>query len=221
MMAKLVESRLTPAGFEVETLTVEQGPRMIIDPNTLAESAQHVINAVRRRLSEQDSSRVAAVIVGAIGDPARNELAAELDVPVIGIGQASILAAANSGRRFGMATSTPLLRDSLNELVRQHNKSGQFTGIRFTRSDPLVLAAAPQQQYEELAAAVRTCVEEDGAEAIIIAGGPLSQTARRLATMGMAEIIEPLPSASELVIAALAHSNPNMGTALTADWYHR
>ncbi|WP_329005668.1 hypothetical protein OHA18_20010 [Kribbella sp. NBC_00709] len=40
-----------------------------------------------------------------------------------------------------------------------------------------------------------------GAEAVIIAGGPLAATARRLAELDPAPIIEPLPGAAALAIA--------------------
>lgn len=203
LMADLARTYLEPASLTVEAITVEEGPAMIVDPSTLAESAAHVVRAVRRRLDRPAGEPVAAVIVAAIGDPGRERLAEELAVPVVGIGQASIFAAAGEGRMFGMATSTPLLADSLCGLVERHGKGDTFTGVRLTRSDPLTLAANPEQQYEELGEAVRACVQEDGAEAVIIAGGPLSHTARRLAGQGFAEIIEPLPSAGKFVINAL------------------
>lgn len=95
---------------------------------------------------------------------------AGLEVPIVGIGQASILAAAIEGRQFGIATSTPLLANSLSGLVRYHGKGETFTGVRLTPSDPLVLAANPEQQYEELGEAVRACVEEDGAQAVVSEG---------------------------------------------------
>lgn len=200
MMVDLAIKYMAPMKMAVEGVTVEYGPSMIVDPATLSESAVHVVGAVRKLLAGPRGERVVAVIIGAIGDPGREELAGLLDVPVVGIGEASILAAARMGRRFGMATSTPLLVDSLLDLVTRHGMAETFTGIRLTVSDPLVLAAAPERQYDELANAVRSCVDEDGAEAVIIAGGPLSQTARQLAALRLVEIVEPVPSASQLVI---------------------
>lgn len=206
MMVEPARSGLAPAGLAVEGITVAHGPSMIVNPEALQESARYVVDAVRRRLAAPRTAPVAAVIVGAIGDPAREQLAAELDVPVVGIGQASIRTAALGDRRFGMATSTPLLVDSLTSLVERHGRSERFTGVRLTASDPVVLAASAEQQYRELAAAVRACVEEDGAEAVIIAGGPLSESARRLTALGLVPIIEPVPSAAALVIHALGRN---------------
>jgi len=206
MMAELAEESLRPQGFDVVGLTAAAGPPMIIDPESLAASAAHVRTAVLDYLAGPDGGTVAAVIVSAIGDPGREALEQELsgqDVAVFGIGQGSILCASRGGRRFGMATSTPLLADSLTALVASHGKSEGFSGVRLTASEPLVLAADPERQYRELAAAVGDSTKLDGAEAVIIAGGPLSETARRLVKTTSADIVQPVPSACALLLERL------------------
>ncbi|MER7011928.1 aspartate/glutamate racemase family protein [Saccharopolyspora sp. NPDC000359] len=203
MMAELAHQHLAPAGLVVEGITVARGPSMIVDPSALADAAGHVVGAVRDHLAGPSGDRVGAVVVGAVGDPGRAELAAVLDVPVVGIGQASVLAAGARGRRFGMVTSTPLLVDSLTELVRAHGSLGNFTGVHLTSTDPLTLAASPEQQRRELAEAARACAV-GGAEAVIVAGGPLSRAARQLAELDLVEIVEPLPSASRMVLDLVA-----------------
>lgn len=194
MMTDLASGLLAGHGLRVLGVSAPAGPAMIVDPAALAEAAGHVHEAVLAELAGPRGAEVAAVVVAAIGDPGRRRLAAELAVPVVGIGQASVLAAARGGRRFGMATSTPLLVDSLTRLVEEHGAAGQFCGVRLTASGPLALAADPERQDRELAEAVEESVA-DGAEAVVIAGGPLSATARRLAAAGIAEIVEPVPSA--------------------------
>jgi Asp/Glu/hydantoin racemase len=204
LMTGIAAGFLEPQGLQVVGLTATQGPAMIIDPVALQDSASHVQAAVHSYLDGPGGSSVVAVIVAAIGDPGRSALASDLDIPVVGIGQGSIAAAVGSGRRFGMATSTPLLAGSLASLVEEHGKSQWFTGVRLTPSEPLVLAADPEQQFQELLGAVVEASRDDGAEAVIIAGGPLSDTAQRLAATGVAEIIQPVPSACSMVLRILA-----------------
>ncbi len=79
----------------------------------------------------------------------------------------------------------------------------QFTGVKLTVSDPQSLAADPERQYRELSDAVQRCAEEDGAEAVIIAGGPLSATARRLAEASSVDIVQPVPSACHVMLEML------------------
>ncbi len=202
-MTALAEQALRPSGLLVRGLTAGTGPSMIVDETALAAAAEHVVRAVEENL-RAGAGGVVAVVVGAVGDPGRGVLAARLAVPVVGIGQASVLAAAANGRRFGMATSTPALVGSLERLAAEHGGADYFTGVRLTTGGPLDLAADPERQLEELTLAVQQCVEIDGADAVIVAGGPLGDAARQIATLGLAVIVEPVPSACALVLAGRA-----------------
>ena len=110
LMTDIASGILGPEEFDVVGLTASEGPAMIIDPGSLEASARHVRAAVQQHLAGPD---------GALGDPGRATLAEALEIPVIGIGQASIHSACGHGRRFGMATSTPLLVESLTALVEE------------------------------------------------------------------------------------------------------
>ena len=189
-------------GAEVVGATARGGPRMIVDPDALRASRRYVVAQALRHLEEAEYD---AIVVAAIGDPGRSELADLLGgaVPVVGIGQASVLAASAGRRPFGMATSTPELAGSLAALAAEHGGGARFTGVELTPGAPLELAADPERQFEEL----RDCAAASaarGAESVIIAGGPLSATARRIADLGIARIVEPIPSACALVREVLA-----------------
>lgn len=199
MMRDLAAFELRGSGVDVVGVTALHGPKMLINQESLKESAEHVRDVVRAYLASPGGTDISAIIVAAVGDPGRNELSEEVAVPVVGIGEASILAASKGGRSFGMATSTPLLVSSLEQLVRDHDRAEHFRGVKLTASGPLALAADPEKQFLELHQAVSESVVA-GAEAVLIAGGPLSDTARRLAAEGIAEIIEPIPSACRLAM---------------------
>ena len=203
MMTELAAAELSAGGLQVVGRTAVHGPRMLIDPDSLEASVEHVRDAVRSYLDGRDGSKVVAVIVAAVGDPGLRELSNELEIPVVGIGEASIWAASKNGRPFGMATSTPLLVRSLTALVFEHGRDSLFCGVKLTASGPLVLAADPEKQFRELRDAVLASVA-DGAQAVVIAGGPLSETARRLTAEHVAVIVEPIPSACQLVLERLA-----------------
>ena len=202
MMRDLATLELRGSGLEVVGITALHGPKMLIDPENLEASVVHVQDVVRSYLVGPDGSNVSAIIVAAIGDPGRQELSEEVSVPVVGIGEAAILAASQDGRSFGMATSTPLLAPSLEKLVQVHDRAAHFCGVKLTASGPLALAANPQEQFLELRNAVVESVAT-GAQAVIIAGGPLSETARRLSAENVAVIIEPIPSACRLALKRL------------------
>lgn len=198
LMADIAGRELAGSGYELRAVTARSGPRMILDSGALAEAATEVCRTVHEILASGQGSRVAGVVVAAFGDPGRGRLARELGIPVVGIGQASILAAARGGRRFGMATTTPRLVSSLERLADEHAEAGLFCGVETTAAGPLQLATDPEEQFVQLqSAALRSWAA--GARAVIIAGGPLSEAARRLATGGAVEIIEPIPSACALI----------------------
>lgn len=197
LLETVARQQLEGTHLAVRGVTVDEGPRMIVEPAALDASVSYVVERTRRAVTEQTRG----VIVGAIGDPGVDELRRLYDIPVVGIGEASVRAAAEGGRRFGMATSTGLLSLRLEQLVARHSAPGRFTGIRFTPTLADDLAADPEQQFVELQRAVHDSAVFDGAEAVIIGGGPLSESARRIAAASSVPIIEPVPSAIARLLA--------------------
>lgn len=187
--------------FEVIGATATAGPKMITEDVALGQSRRYVVAAVLNALDENPD--IAAVVVAAYGDPGRDILEDLLDIPVLGIGKASMMAAAYGGRAFGVATSTPGLAAAIAAMGERFKGEANFVGVTLTQSEPTALAADPERQFEELRAAVQACVDR-GAEAVIIGGGPLSETARRLSGLGIGTIIEPIPAACAMVRKVLA-----------------
>ncbi len=148
-----------------------------------------------------------AVIVAAFGSPGAHRLRKTLSIPVSRTGEAAIQEAAVGGRRFGVATTTPGLVRSIEAGVRRLGLDAAFTGVRVPANrDPLALAANPADQYDELALAATRCIELDGAEAVVIGGGPLSDMAPRLRQRLQTTIIEPVPAAIRQVLGTLART---------------
>ncbi|MDO5744506.1 MAG: aspartate/glutamate racemase family protein [Micrococcaceae bacterium] len=202
MMHALAQHQLTGHSLQLVSISAAGTPPMITHPVALQESVGPVLTAVRGYLAGPRGHEVAAIIIGAMGDPGRAELATELGIPVIGIGQAAILAAASTHRPFAMATSTPDLVSSLTDLVESHGCAEHFLGVELTSSCPLELATDPEAQFVQLRDAARRG-HGRGARAVIIAGGPLSETARRIARGEDFEVIEPIPSACRMMLRAL------------------
>ncbi|RDK08434.1 aspartate/glutamate racemase family protein [Cupriavidus lacunae] len=170
--------------------TVTRGAPMIVDEDDLAVAAGAICDEEMLRLA----GCADGVIVGAFGDPGIEALRARLAVPVVGIGAASMHAAAAGQRRFGIATTTPRLAASIDASVRRQGLGDLFSGARFTEGDPRALSSSPQQQEDLLAGAVQACIE-DGAQAVIIGGGPLGEAARALGQRFPIPVIGPVPAA--------------------------
>lgn len=209
LLVEVARRRLRGTGFEVVGVSAAHGPLMLVDPRALLESVPEVVAAARRAIAGR---RVSGVLVGAIGDPGADELRGELDLPVTGIGEAAVREAAREGRPFGLVTTTPRLGASLERLAARHGGAALFTGIRFTRSTPTGLAARPGEQLRQLDEAVRDA-RDDGAERIVVAGGPLSATARQLSEMHPGAIVQPVPAGIDALLSLLGVEPPARGRA--------
>ncbi|MFI6941461.1 aspartate/glutamate racemase family protein [Streptomyces sp. NPDC050418] len=205
MMAGIARRTLRPEeGFEVFGVTVADGPSMLVDEDLLHASAPQVVAAARRSLTAPDGRRISALVVSAFGDPGIEDLRTEVGVPVVGIAEAAMAQAAEAGRRFGIATTTPGLVDAITERVGRLGHRDRFTGIRLTPGDPQQLAAEPELMRERLAEAVQACITDDGAEAVIIGGGPLGEAAEALRDRFPVPVIGPIPAACRQVRRILA-----------------
>ncbi len=119
--------------------------------------------------------------------------------------------AATGGRRFGIATTTPGLVAAIEAGIRNLHLTATFTGVRLAIGDPKTLAANPADQDDALAAAATQCIEQDGAQAVIIGGGPLSDSAARLRRQFHATIVEPVPAAIRHLLQALTTPDGGIG----------
>lgn len=172
---------------------------MIVTEAELDASAQEV-----ERLCKEFQAGCDGVIIGAFGDPALAALRRSSAVPVVGIGEASMLEAAQGGRRFGVATVTPGLVPCIDRHAAELGLGALYTGVRLTRGDPRMLSSDPQMLAEALAGAVSQCIDSDGAQAVIIGGGPLGHAALSLAGRYPIPIIAPIPAAVRRVLSRLA-----------------
>lgn len=205
MMAGIARRTLRPEdGFEVRGITVADGPSMLVEADLLRAAGPQVVAAARRTLAGPDGERVAALVVSAFGDPGVEQLRAEAEVPVVGIAEAAMAEAAAGGRRFGIATTTPGLVDAIAARVDQLGHAERYTGIRLTEGDPQELAAVPELMRERLAEAVEACIVDDGADAVIIGGGPLGEAAEALRGRFPAPVIGSIPAACREVRRVLA-----------------
>ena len=194
-MMVAVARRLLPSSIGLHGIGAARGVEMILDETALAASEVEVL-----RIGLAAAAGVDAVIVAAFGDPGVAALRTALRVPVIGIGEAALREAAAGGRRFSIATTTPGLKASIEARVRHLLPDADFTGVRLSIEDPMLLAANPASQSAALHRAVAECVERDGAEAVVIGGGPLTDAAAKLRRHFGPMIVEPVSAALRVVL---------------------
>jgi len=118
----------------------------------------------------------AAFVIGHFQEPRLLETRGSLDIPVIALGEANLLAACSMGRRLGLVTIDPVYIEWHERQIRADALQGRFAGVRAIHIDLLgfMEAFTDEQAYQrvraDFVAQVRPLVAA-GAEVIIPAGG--------------------------------------------------
>jgi allantoin racemase len=204
MMTDIARQAL-PDHVSIAGVTARTGVPMILDEMQLAAAAAGVIE-----MGLAASPVAHGIIVSAFGDPGVEQLRRLLDIPVIGICEASMIEAAAGGRRFGIATVTPQLVPSFSGKAEALGLGHLFAGTRLTDGDLRMVMSDAAELRDRLAIAVEQLFKHDGAEAVIIGGGPLGQAAIQLQQCFAAPVIAPIDAAARF----LTHQMENVRSSI-------
>src|SRR6266478_1152963 len=134
-------------------------------------AAQTIRNGIKAEREGYD-----AFVIGHFQEPGLLETRGSLDIPVIALGEANLLAACSMGRRLGLVTIDPVFIDWHERQIRADALQGRFAGVRAIHIDlsGFMEAFTDEQAYQrvraDFVAQVRPLVAA-GAEVIIPAGG--------------------------------------------------
>lgn len=152
----------------VVPLTAERGPRSIETEVDHAVAAAEVVRMVAT------APPVHAHLLACFDDPgilAARELAT---VPVVGIGEAAYRAASLVARRFGVITTLPRGIPALQDAIAAHGLADRCTGVVALGIPVTQQGSDHPATTEAIIAAARRSVDEDGAEAIVLACGAMA-----------------------------------------------
>ena len=192
-----------PPGVTIQGATAASGAPLILDAAMLATAAQ----AVQALIAQTDLTPFAGVIIAAFGDPGLAAVRALTPLPVTGIAEAAMAAAAAHGR-FAIVTTTPLLAKAIGARAVAYGHGDAFAGTWLTEGDAGALMAEPGRLEAALEAAIRRAMAEAAPDAVIIGGGPLAAAAAALRPRLAVPIIEPVPAAVGLALGRAAGVRP-------------
>ena len=171
--AEALRSALT--GTEIEVLTAPFGVAYI---ETRFEA---VIGAyAAAELAAEHHERFDAVIVAAFGDPGLAGLREALPCPVVGLTEAALASACLLGQRFSIVAISQRIRAWYRETVEHCGLAGRLASIRGLDEALPDIGNVQGTQGERLVQLAERCVDEDGADVIVLAGAPLAGLARSL-----------------------------------------
>jgi Asp/Glu/hydantoin racemase len=169
LQSKLDEVASPGVRFEVNGL---DPPDHLFHPLTEFRCAAQTI----RNALQAESTGYDAFVIGHFQEPGLLEIRGALDIPVIGLGEAALLAALSMGRRLGLVTIDPVFIDWHERQVRAQGLEQRVVGVRAIKLDlPAFMRAftdeaAYAHARAEFMQQVRPLVAA-GAEVIIPAGG--------------------------------------------------
>lgn len=168
-------ARSAAPGTEVEVVTAPFGVTYI---ETRFEAMIGAYAAAQ--LAAEHHERFDAVIVAAFGDPGLPGLREALPCPVTGLTEAALASACLLGQRFSIVAISQRIRAWYHETVQAYGLVGRLASIRGLDEPLADIGTVQGDQGERLVALAECCVDEDGADVIVLAGAPLAGLARSL-----------------------------------------
>jgi Asp/Glu/hydantoin racemase len=143
-----------------------------------------------------------AVIIAAFGDPGLPALRDATDRPVIGLTEAALGAAARLAQRFSIIAISPRIAAWYREVVDQYKMGERLLSIRALDQPLRDIGGVQDEHAARLKALCTSAVEQDGAQALILAGAPLAGLARRIEGELPVPLVDPIASAVRQAEAA-------------------
>jgi allantoin racemase len=164
-----------------------------------------------------DGPAIDGIVIAAFGDPGMPALKELADVPVIGITEAALCAAALQGHRFSIIAISDRIRPWYLDCVERFGLSGRLASIRSINEALSAIGSVQQDFKETLLALSRQAVAEDGADVVILAGAPLAGLARELRGQIPVPVVDGISAGIRMAEAVVGmQSGPHRAGAFSA-----
>lgn len=186
------------AGQAASEGTVDACTQLPDGPETIetAADAERAAPYIRAEVEAAARSGCNAHVIACFDDPSVPLLREVVSAPVLGIGQASMMAASVVGSRFGIVTTS---RDSIPELEEMARRYGYGASCRSVRSCDVEIADLNRPEvYPLIREAANACLG-DGAEILLLGCAGLAETAVRLRFETGAPVVEGVAAATRIV----------------------
>jgi allantoin racemase len=161
--------RVAGGRAEIAAVNAPSGLSAIQTPDDLLQAAKVIVGTI-----EADAAADVAIIA-AFGDPGLTEARARLSIPVVGLGEAGLRAAAS--RRFSIVTLGEAMRAALVERVRSLGLEDRLAEIRILPVSIPEMIANREAHLGALDDAIRACA----GDAVLLGGAPLAGLGAKMA----------------------------------------
>lgn len=186
-------------GLQWEAATARFGAPYIASEASYVVGAHAVLDAFSA--FEAASGRPDAVLIACFGDPGLLALREVARLPVVGLAQASLEAAAARGP-FAVVTGGAAWGPMLERFARMHQLDARLCGIHTVELTGAQIAQAPEQSFGMLAGACRRGIE-GGAKQVVLGGAGLSGLAVRLQPQVPVPLLDNVLLGADAVVQAV------------------
>jgi allantoin racemase len=161
---------------QITMATAPFGVAYIETPGEAAVGAYASLQLLARHQADHD-----VAVIAAFGDPGVAAAKELLDIPVVGLTESAVAAAFLLGGRFAIVGISERIGAWYVQTVEQLGLSSRMVGYRGLKQGFASVGTVQHEARDVLREMCLTCVEQDGADSIILAGAPLAGLAREIA----------------------------------------
>lgn len=203
---------------------VELGPGIAFEFEPVKAAPKNYVSAADMTLAEigaleaglrAEARGFDAVCIDTMSDSGLAALRSVLSIPVIGPGRASVLMAMMLGKRFSYVAMWAHWKHLYEKVLMELGVGHACASIRWIDGSPdnqALLAGKEEAIFPQLEAVARRCIEEDGADVILLGSTTMHQAHGYLAARLPVPVINPGPLTYKLAETALGlgltHSRP-------------
>lgn len=133
-----------------------------------------------------------AVVIAAFGDPGLKAAREMFHIPIIGMAEAAMLSAMQLGERFSIVTFTPAMSRWYLDSVQDCGLLHRFASLRTPETHDGNVNDVQARLRDSLCSLVNQCVQEDGADVVILGGAPLAGLTADLQPEVQALLVDPI-----------------------------
>ncbi len=152
-------------------------------------------------LAEVEAEHWDAMIIACHGDPGLDAVRERLVNPVIGVGEASFLAACALGRRFSVLALLPRLIPKKREQVQRAGLSDRLASVRALGVGAVESYERRERLMERYRAEGQAAVREDGADCLVLGCAGMVGVAPELERALGVPVVDPVVAAVKLAEA--------------------
>ncbi|MGO4402485.1 aspartate/glutamate racemase family protein [Achromobacter sp. PAB15] len=156
----------------VHAVTAVFGPAYIASRVEAAVAAHAVLETVEREVTQAEAP-FDACLLACFGEPGIGAVRETLSVPVVGMAEASIMAAMQRGDRYAIVTVGQRWPGMLREQIRQLGLDARCAGIIALPGNALDYVSRTPESAAEVSRALDAAVAQ-GADVVIVAGAALA-----------------------------------------------